>query len=284
MLKNPIIKAFIYLLLFSSIAFIAIFLITIIAILVKNSIGTLNFDFIFSAPKNGMTEGGIFPIIIGTLMVTMVSALLSIPLGIFCAIYLSEYAEDNFYTNLIRVSIRNLAAVPSIVYGLFGLAIFVKTLSFGTSALSAGLTLGILTLPTIITTAEEALKTVPSALKQAGYSLGLTEWQVLIKTTLPIAIPGILTGIILGISRAMGETAPILFTGVAFYIPNLSMDITSQFMALPYHLYIMSTQHHDIEGVKGIAYSTASVLLLLTLLLNIVSSTLRMKYRKDLKP
>jgi phosphate transport system permease protein len=284
MLKNPIIKAFIYLLLFSSIAFIAIFLITIITILVKNSIGTLNFDFIFSAPKNGMTEGGIFPIIIGTLMVTMVSALLSIPLGIFCAIYLSEYAEDNFYTNLIRISIRNLAAVPSIVYGLFGLAIFVKTLSLGTSALSAGLTLGLLTLPTIITTAEEALKTVPSALKQAGYSLGLTDWQVLIKTTLPIAIPGILTGIILGISRAMGETAPILFTGVAFYIPNLSMDITSQFMALPYHLYIMSTQHHDIEGVKGIAYSTASVLLLLTLLLNIVSSTLRMKYRKDLKP
>ena len=284
MLKNPIFKAFIYLLLFSSIAFIAIFLITIITILVKNSIGTLNFDFIFSGPKNGMTEGGIFPIIIGTLMVTMISALLSIPLGIFCAIYLSEYAKDSFYTNLIRVSIRNLAAVPSIVYGLFGLAIFVKTLSFGTSALSAGLTLGILTLPTIITTAEEALKTVPSALKQAGYSLGLTDWQVLIKTTLPIAIPGILTGIILGIPRALGETAPILFTGVAFYIPNLSLNINHQFMALPYHLYIMSTQHHDIEGVKGVAYSTASILLLLTLLLNIISSTLRIKYRKAIKP
>ncbi len=284
MLKNPIIKAFIYFLLFSSIAFIALFLITIIAILVKNSLGTLNLNFIFNAPKNGMTEGGIFPIIIGTIIVTLISAFLAIPLGIFSAIYLSEYAKDNFYTNLIRISIRNLAAVPSIVYGLFGLAIFVKTLNFGTSALSAGLTLGLLTLPTIITTAEEAIKTVPDGLKQAGYSLGLTQWQVLIKTTLPIAIPGILTGIILGVSRAMGETAPILFTGVAFYIPNLSMNINNQFMALPYHLYIMSTQHHDIEGVKGIAYSTASILLILTLMLNIISSTLRIKYRKAIKP
>ncbi len=283
MLKNPIIKALVYFLLFSSIAFIAIFLVTITAILVKNSIGTINLGFILNAPKNGMSEGGIFPIIIGTILVTMVSALMAIPLGIFSAIYLCEYAKDSYYTNLIRISIRNLAAVPSIVYGLFGLAIFVKSLQFGTSALSAGLTLGILTLPTIITTSEEALKTVPSALKQAGYSLGLTEWQVLTKTTLPVAMPGILTGIILGVSRAMGETAPILFTGVAFYIPNLSLNLNNQFMALPYHLYIMSTQHHDIDGVRGIAYSTASVLLILTLLLNIISSSLRMKFRKDLK-
>lgn len=283
MLKNPFIKAFIYLLFMVSLGFIGLFLASIVFILAKNSINTLNLGFIFSSPSNGMTEGGIFPMLIGTIIVTFVSALLSIPLGIFAAIYLTEYAKDSFYTNIIRVSIRNLAAVPSIVYGLFGLAIFVKTMHLGTSALSAGLTLGLLTLPTIITASEESLKTVPSSLKEAGYSLGLTSWQVLTKTTLPVAMPGIITGIILGVSRAMGETAPILFTGAAFYIPHLSFNITNQFMALPYHLYIMSTQHHDIEGVRGIAYSTATVLLLLTLILNIASSILRMKFRKDLK-
>jgi phosphate transport system permease protein len=281
MLKSSLIQKILLILLVMAISIVGLFLFIIVFILFKNSFGVISLEFIFGAPRNGMTEGGIFPMIIGTIMVTFLASLFTVPLGIFTAIYLSEYAQDNLYTSIIRISIRNLAAIPSIVYGLFGLAIFVKTMQFGTSAISAGMTLGLLCLPTIITASEESIKTIPKSLKNAGYSLGLTKWQVLHKTTLPLALPGILTGIILAISRAMGETAPILFTGAAFYMPNLSWDITNQFMALPYHLYIMSTQHHDIEGVRGLAYGTATVLLMLTIILNIFSSILRIKFRKE---
>jgi len=252
----------------------------IIGFVLKYSWGTLSFSFLFDFPKNGMTEGGIFPILVGTLLVTIISALFAIPFGIASAIYLTEYAKDTVYTRIIRLSIRNLAAVPSIVYGLFGLAIFVKTMHLGTCALSAGLTLGLLTLPTIISASEEALKTVPKTYKEGSLALGLTQWQSLYSIILPTAIPGIMTGIILGLSRALGETAPILFTGAAFYIPKLSVNVMDPFMALPYHLFIMSTQHHDIEGVKGIAFSTAATLLLISLLLTIIASLIRQYYKK----
>jgi len=259
------------------------FLVLILGLTFFNSWGTLSLNFLIQMPQNGMTEGGILPMIMGTLLVTLISAVFSIPFGVFSAIYLTEYAKDTPYTRLIRLSIRNLAAVPSIVYGLFGVAIFVKFMQFGTSVLSAGLTLGLLTLPTVISASEEALKTVPKAYKEGAFALGMTHWQVLRTNVLPVAMPGILTGVILGLSRALGETAPILFTGVAFYLPKLSINVMDQFMALPYHLYIMSTQHHDIQGVKGIAYSTAAVLILISLLLNIVASNLRYHYKKGLK-
>ncbi|MDD5455574.1 MAG: phosphate ABC transporter permease PstA [Candidatus Margulisbacteria bacterium] len=270
----------VFALLYFSFFLVLVFLILIIGLTFYHSLGTLSWNFIFEPPLNGMKEGGIFPMIIGTLLVTFISAIFAIPLGIFSAIYLVEYAKDTYYTRLTRMAIRNLSAVPSIVYGLFGLAIFVKTMQFGTSMLSAGLTLGLLTLPTIISTSEEALKIVPKTYKEGAYALGATRWQALYKIILPVAFPGIMTGIILGLSRAIGETAPILFTGVAFYLPHLSLDIFQQFMALPYHLYIMSTQHHDIEGVRGIAYSTAAVLILIALMLNIIASVIRHRFRE----
>ena len=270
----------IYTLLYLAFIIVILSLLTILWIIIKNSFGTLSLSFLLDMPKNGMTEGGIFPVIVGTVFVTFISSLLAVPLGIFGAIYLVEYAKDNAYTRLIKLSIRNLSAVPSIVYGLFGLAIFVKTLNLGTSVISAGLTLGLLSLPVIISASEEAIKNVPRAYKEGSLALGLTKWQALRTNVLPSATPGIITGIILGVSRAMGETAPILFTGVAFFLPKLSLNLNNQFMALPYHLYVMSTQHHNIEGVKGIAYSTASVLILLTLFLNIIASTIRYKFQK----
>lgn len=281
-LQKRIQEGFLYTL-FTMIFILIIFILfLIIGVTLKNSLGTLSWSFIFDDPRNGMTEGGIFPMIIGTLFVTFISAIAAIPFGIFCAIYLTEYARDTVYTRLIRLSIRNLAAIPSIVYGLFGLAIFVKTFAFGTSVLSAGLTLGLLTLPTLISASEEALKTVPKSYKEGALALGLTPWQALYSNILPVALPGIITGIILSLSRAIGETAPILFTGVAFYLPKLSLDVMSPFMALPYHLYIMSTQHHDINGVKGIAYATATILILISLSFNILAGTIRHHYKSKM--
>ena len=206
-----------------------------------------------------MTSGGIFPAIIGTSFVTILTAIFAIPLGIASAIYLNEYAQDNLMTQLIKSSIRNLAGVPSIVYGLFGVALFVQALQMGTSLLASGLTLGLLSLPYIITTSEEALKTVPSGIKEASVALGATKWETIYKVNLPFAAPGIVTGIILSLSRAAGETAPILFTGVFFYQRYLPVSIFDEFMALPYHLFILSTQHHDIEAVQPLAYGTALV-------------------------
>ncbi len=262
-----------------SLVFIALFF--IIGITLYHAKGTLSWSFLTQFPRNGMTEGGIFPSLVGTVFVTFISALLGVPLGIFTAVYLAEYASDTRYTRMVRLAIRNLAAVPSIVYGLFGLTIFVKTMQLGTCVLSAGLTLGLLTLPTIISTAEESLKMVPKGYKDGAYALGATKWQVLYKTVFPVALPGMITGIILGLSRAIGETAPILFTGVAFFLPKLSVNVFDPFTALPYHLYIMSTQHHDIEGVRGIAYATAAVLILLALLMNIGASVIRYRFRKN---
>lgn len=243
-------------------------------------VGIINWNFLADFPREGMTKGGIFPAIIGTIFVTIIATLFSIPFGVCAAIYLSEYAKEGRMTGLIRAAIRNLAGVPSIIYGLFGVALFVQGLHFGTSVLSAGLTLGLLTLPWIITTSEEALKTVPQSFREGALALGATKWQSIRSNVLPYAFPGISTGAILGFSRAAGETAPILFTGVAFFLPSLPGSVFDQFMALPYHLYILSTQHHAIEQVRPLAYGTALVLITLVFMLNLAAIILRYRLRK----
>lgn len=242
--------------------------------------GVISWEFLTTMPKKGMTAGGIFPAIVGTFYVTVITALLAIPLGMGCAIYLNEYATNSGITRLIRLSIRNLSGVPSIVYGLFGVVLFVQLLKLDTSILSAGLTLGLMTLPWTITASEEALKSVPRSYREGSLALGATKWQAIRTNVLPYAVPGMLTGTILGLARAAGETAPILFTGAAFYLPFLPKSTSDQFMALPYHLYIMSTQHHAIAKVRPIAYGTALVLIVLVFLMNLTAIILRYKLRR----
>lgn len=245
--------------------------------------GIISWEFITTMPTAGMTEGGIWPAILGTIYVTFITAIAAVPVGVFAAIYLNEYASQNLFTRAIRLSIRNLAGVPSIVYGLFGVALFVRAMAFGSSILSAGLTLGLLTLPVTITAAEEALKTVPDHYREGALALGATRWQSIYTNVLPSAVPGIITGMILGISRAAGETAPILFTGAAFYMPRLPGSVFSRFMALPYHLFIMSTQHHSIDKVRPIAYGTALVLIAIVVLMNLTAIVIRHHYRKKMR-
>lgn len=239
----------------------------------------LSLEFIYKYPSDGMTKGGILPAIVGTVLLTFITTLFAVPFGVACAVYLNEYAKPSPLTNTIRASIRNLAGIPSIIYGLFGLALFVQALNFGTSILSAGLTLGLLSLPYIITTTEEALKRIPNSMREATLALGATQFETIKDIVLPKALPGILTGVILTLSRAAGETAPILFTGVAFYINGISTSINQEFMALPYHLYMLSTQHNVIEQVRPLAYATAVVLIVLVFLLNVVAFAIRFKHR-----
>jgi phosphate transport system permease protein len=246
----------------------------------KKGGGAISWEFLSQPPRHGMTQGGIFPAIIGTFLVTIVTAVLAIPLGMFAAIYLNEYAKQRRLTRIIRLSIRNLSGVPSIVYGLFGVILFVNVLKFGTSILSAGLTLGLLTLPWTITASEEALKTVPNSYREGSLALGATKWQAIRTNVLPFSIPGMLTGTVLGLARAAGETAPILFTGAAFYLPYLPKSLSDQFMALPYHLYIMATQHHAIQQVRPLAYGTALVLIVLVLGLNMTAIVIRYRMRR----
>ena len=246
----------------------------------KKGGGAISWEFLSQPPRRGMTQGGIFPAIMGTFLVTIVTAVLAIPLGMFAAIYLNEYAKQTRLTRIIRLSIRNLSGVPSIVYGLFGVILFVNILKFGTSILSAGLTLGLLTLPWTITASEEALKTIPNSYREGSLALGATKWQSIRTNVLPYAIPGMLTGTVLGLARAAGETAPILFTGAAFYLPYLPKSLSDQFMALPYHLYVMATQHHAIQQVRPLAYGTALVLIVLVLGLNMTAIVIRYRMRR----
>ncbi len=258
---------------------IAIIAWIVIDILIKGA-GVITPQFIFTAPREGMTKGGIFPCIVGTFYVTFITALFAIPVGVFAAIYLNEYAKDTTINRVIRLSIRNLSGVPSIVYGLFGVALFVNSMRMGTSVIASGLTMGLLTLPWTITASEEALKAVPDAYRAGALALGATKWQMIRTSVLPYSIPGILTGAILGLSRATGETAPLLFTGVAFYIPHLPSSIFDQYMALPYHLFVMSTQHVDIIKVRPLAYGTAAVLVFFVLLFNSIAIYIRYKFRQ----
>ena len=246
-------------------------------------VGVLSWEFLTQPPREGMTAGGIFPAILGTFLVSVITVIFAVPLGMFAAIYLNEYARPGRTTRMIRLAIRNLSGVPSIVYGLFGVVLFVQMMKLGTSVLSAGLTLGLLTLPWTITASEEALKTVPKSYRDGALALGATKWYAIRTNVLPYAVPGMLTGVILGLARAAGETAPILFTGAAFFLPHLPKSPFDQFMALPYHLYIMATQHHDIAKVRPIAYGTALVLLLLILLLSASAIWIRYRYRQKMK-
>ncbi|GAB6062759.1 phosphate ABC transporter permease PstA [Deferrisoma palaeochoriense] len=243
----------------------------------------MGWEFLTDRPRKGMTAGGIFPAIAGTALVSLLTVAFSLPLGVGAAIYLVEYAPENRTTRWIRLAIRNLSGVPSIVYGLFGVVLFVDLLGLGTSLLSAGLTLGLLTLPWIITASEEALKSVPSAYRDGALALGATRWQAIRTVVLPPALPGILTGAILGLSRAAGETAPILFTGVAFFLPFVPQSLSDQFMALPYHLYILSTQHHSLTKVRPLAYGTALVLVGLVFSLNLTAFAVRSRMRRRLE-
>lgn len=253
-------------------------IIFVIGFLVYNGIGAISWEFLSQPPREGMTEGGLLPAILGTIFLTLGTAVAAIPLGIGAAIYLSEYAGNNRLTRTIRLAIVNLAGIPSIVYGLFGLGAFVLFLNFGTSILAGSLTLGLMTLPVLISTAEEAIRSVPAEFRTVSLSLGATRWQTIRHQVLPHALPGIITGIILGLSRAAGETAPILFTVAAFYLPELPTSIFDQAMALPYHLFVISTQ---VPGMPlQIQYGTALVLLLIVLSLTLVATVFRTIMRR----
>jgi phosphate transport system permease protein len=270
-----------WILLLGSTILICTFLVNIIFHLFSKGIPVLSWDFIFGYPTDGMTKGGIFPAIIGTIMVTLITTVFAVPFGICCALYLNEYAGESTLTGTIRASIRNLSGIPSIIYGLFGLALFVQSLKLGTSMLSAGLTLGLLSLPYIITTTEESLKRVPNSTREAALALGATQFESIRDFVVPQAMPGIITGIVLTIARVAGETAPILFTGVAFYITGIPGSVKQEFMALPYHLYMLSTQHQSIETVRPLAYGTVTVLILIIFLMNLVAFYIRYKYREN---
>ncbi|HMV27856.1 MAG TPA: phosphate ABC transporter permease PstA [Anaerolineales bacterium] len=249
---------------------------TVIFILFKGG-SAISWEFLTGFPHDGMRAGGILPAIIGTLYLTIGTAIFSVPLGIAAAIYLSEYAKDNQVTRLIRLAIINLAGIPSVVYGLFGLGLFVLFLQFGTSILAASLTLSIMTLPVIISTAEEALRSVPQQFRTVSISLGATRWQTIRKIVLKEALPGILTGVILGLERAAGETAPILFTGAAFFLPRLPQSPFDATMALPYHLFVISTQVPEMP--IQIQYGTALVLLVFVLTMNVIATIIRSRAR-----
>lgn len=253
----------------------------IVVIIVQKGIGGISWQFLTDIPRKGMREGGIFPAIVGTFYLVSGAIIFALPVGLLAAIYLSEYAKDNFLTRMIKLAIVNLAGVPSVVYGLFGLAIFVVFLKFGTSILAGSLTLGIMILPVIITTSREALESVPYSFREASLSLGASKWQTIRHIVLPNAIPGILTGTILGLGRAAGETAPILFTVAAFYLPRLPKGIFDQAMALPYHLYVISTQVPNVD--EKIRYGTALVLLFLVLFMNLIAIIIRYQFRKQKK-
>jgi phosphate transport system permease protein len=225
-----------------------------------------------------MKEGGILPAVIGTVLLTFGTAIVSIPIAVGAAIYLAEYARDTWLTRTIRLAIINLAGIPSVVYGLFGLGLFVLFLGFGTSIVAGSLTLGLMTLPVVISTAEEALLAVPQRIRVVSRSLGATRWQTVRQVVLPNALPGILTGVILGLERAAGETAPILFTVAAFYLPQLPRSPLDQTMALPYHLYVISTQ---VPGMPlDVQYGTALVLLVIVLSMNLVATIIRSRFRR----
>jgi phosphate transport system permease protein len=259
---------------------VCFFLAVILWDMFRKGLPSLSWEFVSTLPKQSMTKGGILPAITGTVILTLITALVAAPFGICCAVYLHEYAADNWLTRLIRASIRNLAGVPSIIYGLFGLALFVQGLQFGTSLLSAGLTLGLLSLPYIIITTEEALRRIPGSMREAALALGATKFESITDVVLPASLSGIMTGLVLTLSRAAGETAPILFTGVAFYINKPAGFLNQEFMALPYHLYMLATQHQDIEKVRPLAYGTALVLILVVFLLNLSAFYIRYKHSK----
>ncbi len=252
-------------------------IVLVLLYILKQGFSAISWEFLTGFPSDGMKAGGILPAIVGTIYLTIGTAIFAVPLGIGAAIYLSEYAGDNKLTRIIRVSIINLAGIPSVVYGLFGLGLFVIFMKFGTSILAGSLTLAIMTIPVIISTAEEALRSVPQSFRIVSISLGATRWQTIRRIVLPQAVSGILTGVILGLERAAGETAPILFTAAAFFLPRLPTSPFDATMALPYHLFVISTQ---VPGMPiEIQYGTALVLIFFVLSMNIFATVIRSRAR-----
>ena len=262
--------------------FLLLFLIFFLGYIFKNGISAISIEFLTEMPRNEMTEGGIFPAILGTFYLMLGSSIVSIPIGIITAIYLTEYAKNPRIVKVIRLGINNLAGVPSVIFGLFGLSLFVIFFEFGTSILAGSLTLGLLNLPLIIRSTEEALQTVPDTYREASLSLGATKWQTIYKAVLPSALPGIMTGVMLSLGRAAGETAPIMFTAAAFFSPDLPSSIFDEVMTLPYHIYVMATAGTHIQATRHIQYGTAIILISLVLILNTTGLVLRYRIRKNL--
>jgi len=260
--------------------FIVFVIAYIIIDILWNGVGVINWEFLSGYPRQSGAEGGILPAIVGTCYLVIGTIVVALPLGMACAVYLSEYAKQGPFTRILRLAIVTLAGVPSVVFGLFGLGLFVIFLGFGASILAGCLTLACLVLPTIIVSSEEALRAVPQSLREASLALGATKWQTTYKNVLPYSISGMLTGAILGIGRAAGETAPILLTVAAFYLPKLPRSIFDQVMALPYHLYVLATQHPEAAKVRPMQYGTALVLLGLVLGVSLAAILLRIHFRK----
>lgn len=251
----------------------------IVFYIVVNGAPSITWEFLTSMPTDGMRAGGILPAIVGTLYLTIGTALFSVPLGVAAGIYLAEYAPQNMWTRLIRIAIISLAGIPSVVYGLFGLGMFVLFLKLGNSILAASLTLSIMTLPTIISTTEEALRVVPERFRVVCASLGASKWQGIRRIILPEAMPGILTGVILGLERAAGETAPILFTGATFFLPHLPSSPMDATMALPYHIFVISTQ---VPGMPlQIQFGSVLVLLVFVIIMNLLATSIRTRARRN---
>ncbi|UCF13344.1 MAG: phosphate ABC transporter permease PstA [Thermoplasmatales archaeon] len=261
-----------------------LFIVCALAILLfyilSGGIGKISWEFLTNFPTNGMMSGGIFPMIMGTLSLMILTMLIALPLGIFSAIYLVEYAKPGRFTNAIRLAVHNLAGVPSIVYGLLGLGLFVVFLGFGLSLVSAAFTLAIMILPIIIASSQEALRAVPQNIREGALALGSTKWETTYHHVLPYALPGMLTGSILALSRAAGETAPIIMTGAAFYMTHLPSSVFDEFMALPYSIYTLATQSSNVEATRPTVFGAILVLLLIVLFMNLVAIIVRNYYRK----
>lgn len=255
----------------------------ILGFIIVKGIGVISWEFLTGMPRDGMTAGGILPAIVGTLCLTLGSIVIAFPLGILSGIYISEYTRDNWLVKLIRIMTNNLSGVPSIVFGLFGMALFVNTLGFGDSIIAGSFTLALLVLPIVIRTTEEALRRIDNSYRLGSLALGATKLQTIRRVLLPMAMPNIITGLILSVGRVSGETAPILFTAVAYFLPKLPSSIFDQVMALPYHLYVIATSGTDLEATRPMAYGTALVLIAIVLVINLAANGLRRYFNKKVK-
>jgi phosphate transport system permease protein len=258
-------------------------LFTILMFIFVRGLPAMSWEFLTAMPEDGMTKGGIYPAIIGTLYLVLGSMIFAFPIGVLSGIYINEYRKGGLVKRFIKLMTNNLAGIPSIVFGLFGMSLFVNTLEFGDSILAGSLTLGLLTLPVVIRTTEEALKAVDDNFRHGSLALGASKWDTTSKVVFPIALPNIITGLILSIGRVSGETAPILFTCAAYFLPKLPSGIFDQVMALPYHLYVISTSGTNVEESRVMAYGTAMVLILIVLLVNILANALRRFYSRRVK-
>jgi phosphate transport system permease protein len=278
------IKQSIYFWIFRAMSMMVVFiLVVILYFIVSRGVGVISWDFLTKAPEDGMVGGGILPAIIGTLCLIVGSLVFAFPIGVFSAIYLNEYMKNGKTKSFLQLMTNNLAGVPSVVFGLFGMALFVNKLKFGDSIIAGSLTLGLLVLPVIIRTTEEALKAVDDNYRLASYAMGASKLYTIKKVILPIALPDIITGLILSIGRVSGETAPILFTVAAYFLPKLPHSIFDQVMALPYHLYVLATSGTNIEEARPVAFGTALVLVMIVLFSNIIANVVRAYYNKKYK-